>query len=360
MKQAVDCSICILGLGRVGSALLNIILQEKQRILDNSGMSFQVNAVADSTSALTDSDGLSAQVLQNAIETRQQGQSLFACGGRDYAELLEDIIRPGTIIIDTTASDDTLVCLEKARTKHCGIVLANKKPMSTSWKISKPFYDYAPIRYESTVGAGLPVISTLEMLLDSADQITRIEGVLSGSLGFLCSRLGRGEKYSVAIQEAGKLGYTEPDPRDDLSGMDVMRKALIMARTAGWELDQEDLQVEPFYSVEMDSLSPIEFLKNVAGMDEEYQQRFTDASRRGEIVRYMAQINPHGGRIGLQALSEGSIFTALKGPANLIAIYTQRYHDLPLIISGPGAGLQVTAAGVLADVIRLKQSAVVS
>lgn len=359
MKQAVDCSICILGLGRVGSALLNIILQEKQRIQDNSGMRFQVNAVADSTSALTDSDGLSAQELKNAIGTRQQGQSLFACGGRAHAELLEDMIRPGTIIIDTSASDDTFVYLEKARTKHCGIVLANKKPMSTSWKISKPLYDYAAIRYESTVGAGLPVISTLEMLLDSADQITRIEGVLSGSLGFLCSRLGRGEKYSVAVQEAGKLGYTEPDPRDDLSGMDVMRKALIMARTAGWALDQEDLQVEPFYFAEMASLSQMEFVKNMASMDDEFQQKFVDASRRGEVVHYMAQINPDGGRIGLQSVSEGSIFAALHGPANLIAIYTQRYRDLPLIISGPGAGLEVTAAGVLADVIRLKQSAVV-
>jgi homoserine dehydrogenase len=197
------------------------------------------------------------------------------------------------------------------------------------------------------------VIATLRTLLDTGDRVTAIEGCLSGTLGYLCAQLERGVSYSAAVSEAHSLGYTEPDPREDLSGRDVARKALILARTAGWPLEMTDLKVEPMYPESLSDVSLPEFMDTTSALDEPYAQRIRDAQVEGRVLRYMARISPEGGKVGLSAVDQNSLLGALRGPANYLAFHTDRYAEEPLVISGPGAGPEVTAAGVLGDIVSL-------
>jgi homoserine dehydrogenase len=209
------------------------------------------------------------------------------------------------------------------------------------------------LRYEVTVGAGLRVIAGLRYLLDTGDRVTAIEGCLSGTLGYLCAQLESTVAYSAAVTQAGSLGYTEPDPREDLSGRDVARKALILARTAGWPLEMADLSVESLYPASLTSVSAQDFVGAMSALDEPYAGRVREAQAKGRVLRYVARVNSEGGSVGLAPVPKESPLGALRGPANYVAFHTARYVEVPLVISGPGAGPEVTAAGVLGDVINL-------
>ncbi|MBE0688172.1 MAG: hypothetical protein IH585_19425 [Anaerolineaceae bacterium] len=235
----------------------------------------------------------------------------------------------------------------------CKLVFANKNAHSAPWPQAASLFNQPDIRYESTVGAGLPVIATLRSMINSGDQITRIEGVMSGTLGYLCSRLEASESYSQAVKQAYEAGYTEPDPRDDLSGFDVLRKALILARTAGWPLEESDFTVEPFYDDRLVGMPVSEFFNLTSLLDETYAQRVEEATQEGRVLRYLATITPQGRRIGFQTVEQSSQLGALQGPGNYFAIYSRRYNQIPMVIAGPGAGIEVTANGVLNDIIAL-------
>lgn len=197
------------------------------------------------------------------------------------------------------------------------------------------------------------MIRSLRDLLDTGDHALRIEGCMSGTLGYLCAQLESGIPYSQVISEARSLGYTEPDPRDDLSGHDVARKALILARTAGWPLEMSDLTVERLYPDSLAKLTVDEFMVAAPSLNADYAGRFQQAQARGNTLRYVAQVGPNGGTVGLQEVAADSPLGTLRGPANYIALFTERYNDLAMVISGPGAGPVVTAAGVLSDILQL-------
>jgi homoserine dehydrogenase len=252
-----------------------------------------------------------------------------------------------------TATPKTAPTLLAAMEAECGVVLANKIPLAADWNAAKTFFAYPDLRYECTVGAGLPVIDTLQYLLDTGDRVTRIEGCLSGTLGYLCAELEKGVAYSAAVAQAKELGYTEPDPRDDLSGKDVARKALILARTASWPLGESDLAIEALYSDALTNISIEEFMVATPSLDGEYAARIEEAKATGKVLRYVAQVGPEGGSVGLAAVERDGPLGALRGPANYIALHTERYNEVPLVISGPGAGREVTAAGVMGDIIKL-------
>jgi homoserine dehydrogenase len=243
--------------------------------------------------------------------------------------------------------------------EKCRIVLANKIPLVGPWAETRALLEHPRLRYEVTVGAGLPVIATLRYLLDTGDRIRAIEGCFSGTLGYLCAELERGEAYATTIAQARALGYTEPDPREDLSGRDVARKALILARTVrlrapgstGWPVDMSDLTVEALYPDSMADVSTEAFMEAASILNKTYADRFDAAQAKGETLRYVARISPKGSKVGLTSVPQDSPLGALRGPANYIAFHTERYADVPLVISGPGAGPEVTAAGVLGDII---------
>ncbi|MCZ7670097.1 MAG: hypothetical protein M5U34_24440 [Chloroflexi bacterium] len=199
------------------------------------------------------------------------------------------------------------------------------------------------------MGGGQPVIATLRYLLDTNDPISAIEGQLSGTLGFICQQLDQDVPFSTAVAQASASGYTEPDPRDDLGGMDVMRKVLILGRMAGWPLTLEDIEVESLYTPDMADLTVPAFMTAVSSLDAVIARRVAEAHANGQVLRYLAHVENGRGVVGLQAVSASS------GLANLkyISFRTSLYHDEPLMICGKGAGVEMTAAGVLGDMVDL-------
>ena len=367
MKQI---PIIFLGLGNVGSALLRQILATRDTLARRANLRLIPIALADVSGLLFDPDGLPEETLRAALQTTAGGGLLDALPGIRPLSEVGDALRPGAILADVTASTKTEPTLRAALDAGCGLVLANKIPLAGPWAKAKPFFEHPRLRYEVTVGAGLPVIATLRYLLDTGDRVTAIEGCLSGTLGYLCAELERGVSYSAAVSQARALGYTEPDPREDLSGRDVARKALILARTArlslrpepqaegspksaGWPLEMADLTVEPLYPERLAGVSTTEFMTAMPTLDEEYAARVAEAQAGGQVLRYVARVGPDGGKVGLVTVPHDGPLGALRGPANYIALYTARYSEVPLVVSGPGAGPEVTAAGVLGDVIKM-------
>ena len=235
------------------------------------------------------------------------------------------------------------------------IVLSNKKPLAGRLKDFNDLHRIGKMRlfYETVVGAGLPVIQTLKNLIETGDEIIEINGCFSGTLGFICSQLSEGKLFSEAVLEAKNKGFTEPDPRDDLSGLDVARKALIISRIIGQKSELKDIEITGLYPVGMQKLSLPDFLLRLKDLDHFYKRKVKQAKKKNKALRYVAKINPIEFSVKLQEVDALSDIGSLKGPDNLILFKTKRYFRNPLVIKGPGAGGEVTAAGVFADILSI-------
>jgi aspartokinase/homoserine dehydrogenase 1 len=238
------------------------------------------------------------------------------------------------------------------------LVLANKRPLADERSVSDLLWQTARARgrrilHEATVGAGLPIIDTYHKLVESGDQVERIEGLLSGTLGFVLDEVSAGTPFSQAVRRAMDLGYTEPDPREDLSGMDVARKALILARLLGYPGELSPTSVESLVPPWAHSLTREEFLQRLKELDQPWSLRVGEARQSGAVLRYIAQVTPSKVAVGVRAVQERSPFARVKGSDNQLVFTTTRYKTNPLVITGPGAGAEVTAAGVLNDILRL-------
>lgn len=353
MPEHKNTPIIFLGLGTVGQALLRQILANREALTRRAGLRLVPVGLADISGVLLEDNGLSEDKLRSALKIVADGHLLDTLPDIHTLEEVSEATRAGSILVDLTASTKTDLTIRASLTEGCGVVLANKIPLSGPWTEAESLFQNNLVRYEVTVGAGLPVITTLRYLLDTGDRVTAIEGCLSGTLGYLCDQLMRGVPFSDALSRALSLGYTEPDPRVDLSGQDVARKMLILARTAGWPLEITDLSVRALYPESMLDLSIDEFMSSTQTLDDEYAERTNQALGEGGVLRYVARVDPEGGEVGLTTVPRDSALGALSGPANYIALHTVRYTEEPLVISGPGAGPEVTAAGVLGDIINL-------
>jgi len=262
---------------------------------------------------------------------------------------------------------ETAPLLETALGRGFDLVLANKVPLAGAQSVVDGVFVAAAVSgrrilSEATVGAGLPVIDTLRKLAESGDEVLAIEGCPSGTLGFLLGEVGRGVTFSDALRAAVSAGYTEPDPRVDLSGLDVARKALILARVIGYRGDLGDVQVESLVPEPLREVSRAEFVDRLTELDVEWAARVRHAQDRGELLRYRARVTPTEITVGLVAVSAADPLASLTGTDNQFSITTRRYQQ-PLVITGPGAGAPVTAAGVFNDLLRLvaeRKSGVVS
>ncbi len=353
MGDVRQVPIVLLGLGQVGRALLRQVLDTRAVLTRRSRLELHLIAVADSDALLFNADGLADAAVAAALDAKGNGLALNTLAGAQSHDAISEALQPNVIIVDVTASTQTQPLLTGAAKTGCGIVLANKHPLSGFWSDAQPLIGTPHLRYEATVGAGLPAIATLCTLLDAGDRITAIEGCLSGTLGYLCSQIEHGAAYSDAVSQARSLGYTEPDPREDLGGQDVARKALILARTAGWPLEWADLSIEPMVPESLSQVTLDEFIAVMPTLDEPYARREEDAKANGHVLRYVARVGPDGGSVGLSPVDRRSLLGALQGPANYIAFHSDRYAQEPLVVSGPGAGPEVTAAGVLGDIVDL-------
>jgi len=272
---------------------------------------------------------------------------------------------PSPVLVDCTAAEGMEAPYREAFRRGIDVVAANKKPLALPLRLRDALLAEARDRrcawhYETTVGSSLPVIETLNALVATGDVVERVEGSLSGTLGFLCQAVMAGTPLSVAVRTARERGYTEPHPRDDLSGLDVARKALILAREAGLALELEEVEVEPFVPAPLLAEDdPERFLSRLADHDLEVGERVTRLAAAGRTLRYLAVIAPGAERpvrVGPVAVERDHPAVPLRGAEALVAFTTRRHHDYPLVVRGAGAGGEVTAAGVLADVLRLPRS----
>ncbi len=345
--------LILLGLGNVGGTLLRQILDTREVVAQRTGLRLNPVALVDISGLLFDPAGLPEETLHSALAAAEQKRLLNTLPDVRPLQDVESMLQQDVLLVDVTASTSSLPLMKAALEVGGGVVMANKNPLTGPWDTTRLLFESPAVRYECTVGAGLPVIRSLRDLLDTGDHALRIEGCMSGTLGYLCAQLESGIPYSQVISEARSLGYTEPDPRDDLSGHDVARKALILARTAGWPLEMSDLTVERLYPDSLAKLTVDEFMVAAPSLNADYAGRFQQAQARGNTLRYVAQVGPNGGTVGLQEVAADSPLGTLRGPANYIALFTERYNDLAMVISGPGAGPVVTAAGVLSDILQL-------
>lgn len=359
MSDSRHFSVIVLGAGNVGSAFVRQLAATHDHLTQRYGVALHCVALADSSGALFNTAGLDAAVLDQALTAKQRGTSIAqqpgALTGLSALTLVQHAAEEGIvrgIVVDTTATEGMEPALQFALTAGYGIALANKRPLAGPWEGARAFFETPRARFEATVGAGLPVINTLRYLVDTGDVIQRIEGALSGTLGYICSRLEVGTAFSEAVRSARVLGYTEPNPRDDLSGMDVARKALIMARLVGWPIEIDAIRVDALYPANMADLTLDEFMAILPSLNADFDAYM---SALGGVPRYMAEVTAEGGAVGLRMVGE-RVAAQLRGTQNQIAFTTQRYDEIPLTLLGPGAGIDVTAAAVLQDCMQLALS----
>ena len=350
--------VVLLGFGQIGQALASLLAR-----VDRPALSLRVAAVIDRSGFIFDPDGISPRRLARLASQKQKGRRLadLPKGQAATAEAAVAHIagyaltRP--VLVDLTA-DDTVAALEQALTHGMDLVLANKRPLADRRSVSDGLWQTARARgrrilHEATVGAGLPIIDTYHKLVESGDRVERIEGLLSGTLGYVLSEVSGGVPFSRAVRSAKTRGYTEPDPRDDLSGMDVARKALILARLLGYPGELRQSSVESLVPKWGRDLSVADFLARLDEVDAQWKRRVDEAAAQGSVLRYLAQVTPTTVAVGVQAVPLTSPLAGIKGSDNQLVFTTARYKSNPLVITGPGAGAEVTAAGVLNDILRL-------
>jgi aspartokinase/homoserine dehydrogenase 1 len=350
--------IFLLGFGRIGRSFTDLVAE-----LPPSGPRVRIVGVADRSGVVFDAAGLSPHRLTSIAREKAKGHSLKHMeGGR--SDRAEEAVRRALrhalshpVLVDVTA-DETIEVLRAALTHGMDVVLANKKPLAGPASEAEALLALAAqhgrrVRHEATVGAGLPVMDTFAKLQETGDEVVSIEGCVSGTLGFLLSQLEAGRKFSQAISEAIDAGYTEPDPRDDLSGADVARKALILGRLMGFKGEPASVVTESLVPDGARALPLKTFLARLPAWDAEWAERVRIARTKGQFLRYVATVTPRRLRVGLTGVPQTSPFASLQGTDNQIVFTTARYREHPLVIRGPGAGPLVTAAGVLNDVLAL-------
>jgi homoserine dehydrogenase len=347
--------VILLGVGGVGQSLIEQIVNGRQTTAARNQIHFQIVALADSKSWLWDADGLSNDQLLAAVAAKRNRQTLSQerPSNLDILAQAQAAGLPFGILADTTAADGLEPVLDRALEMDWGAALANKKALAAPWESAQRYYNNPRLRHESTVGGGQPVIATLRYLLDTNDPISRIEGQLSGTLGFICGRLHEGVPFSRALAEAKAKGYTEPDPREDLGGRDVRRKIMILGRMAGWPLEEDDIEIESLYPHSLAHLTVPEFMAAAVALDPSLSDRVAAAQAEGQVLRYVARLEDGKGKVGLTAVPQNNPLANLK----YISFRTGFYDIEPLMIGGKGAGVGMTAAGVLGDMVALTREA---
>ncbi|HKC75438.1 MAG TPA: homoserine dehydrogenase [Chloroflexota bacterium] len=349
--------LMILGAGRIARALLRQLLAREDYLRERYNLALPVAAVASSRYLAAGAPYLGAGDLAHIADAGlESGEAAPPNRRAQQMGYLTDLARSSphrAIVVDLTASDGMAPVLLAALDAGVDVALANKKPLSEDYDTFARLTAHrrGHIAYEATVGAGLPIIHTLRALVDAGDELVDMTACLSGTLGYLCTELEDGRPLSQVVPEARARGFTEPDPRDDLSGADVRRKALILARTMNQHLELDDVPGAPMIALEEGDVEG--WLAGLARHDVALAARVRSAREQGDVLRYVARILPGQCEVGLRAVPRLSAVGRLRGTDNILTMHTRFYGERPLVISGPGAGPDVTAAGIVGDLLRL-------
>lgn len=345
VARSEGTAIVLLGTGVVGGALLKLLNTP-------AAHSLRLVGVANSRRQQTDTEQLADRGLREKLKSHGDP--------RDDARLLDALDRSGTgikVIIDATANNALAARHAEWLAQGYHVVTANKALAGGAlpgWRALQAAREVSTYGDAATVGAGLPVLSTLRRLRQCGDALLTLEGVFSGSLSYLFNQYDGSQPFSVLLAEARKLGYTEPDPRSDLSGEDVARKLLIIARNAGFALGTDEVEVESLVPEALRDVDAETFLARLDELDAPLAERHAKARERGCVLRFLARLNQRGrARVGLVEVPVTHPAARLYGTDNQFALTTTRYHSQPLVIQGPGAGPEVTAQALLGDVLAI-------
>ncbi len=346
--QVLNLFVC--GVGTVGSKLLEQIASQREKLMRTRGLQLNVVGIASGHNAVFSRDGITLENYKEALK---------AGGASDTERLKKEILGMNifnSVFVDCTASEDVAGLYQTLFEHNISVVAANKIAASSPYENYRKLKDTARARgvkylFETNVGAGLPIINTINDLTGSGDKILCIEAVLSGTLNFVFNEISSHTTFSQAVQKAREAGYSEPDPRVDLSGKDVMRKLVILAREAGYDVNITDVVATPFIPDDFMKMPLDEFLKRLPELDADFEKRRKELENAGKCWRYVARLDNGKTSVGLEAVDKNHSFYHLEGSNNVILITTERYREYPMHIEGYGAGADVTAAGVFADIM---------
>ncbi|RPH93403.1 MAG: ACT domain-containing protein, partial [Calditrichaeota bacterium] len=345
--------VFIIGAGNIGSTLLEQMRGELDELFMKHGLLIRVCGIATLERMVIDDQGIDLDNWQSTLSESTQPVNLDV-----LLQQIKELKLQNSILVDVTASDDVAGRYVDFLNAGIHIVTPNKRANT----MRQEFYNKLKLLtqdhrlhylYETTVGAGLPLISTIQDLVQSGDDILQIEGIFSGTLGYIFSALSPQNKFSDIVRRAYENGFTEPDPRDDLSGTDVARKILILAREIGLQMELEDVQVEPLLPESLAAGSLEEFWRNLPALDAEFEEKRAAAETQGRLLRYMASLKNGRCQVGITAVLREHVLSRADGADNIIRITTKRYFDNPMTVQGPGAGREVTAGGIFANIINL-------
>lgn len=348
--QVLNLFIC--GVGTVGGSLIEQIRHQQEKLMRELRLKLNVVGIASGHNAMFDRRGIS---LDNYRE------QLRDAAPSDIQRLHDEVIGMNifnSVFVDCTASSDVAGLYRDFLDHNINVVAANKIAASGNYADYRELKKTAQLRgvkflFETNVGAGLPIIRTINDLCNSGDRILRIEAVLSGTLNFIFNTISADVPFSRTVAMAQEEGYSEPDPRIDLSGKDVIRKLVILAREAGYEVSQEDVEVHPLLPQKLFEGTLDEFWKNLPSLDAEFEKRRQKLEQEHKVWRYVAKYADGHASVSLEEFSKDHSFYVLEGSNNIVMLTTERYHKYPMLIQGYGAGASVTAAGVFADIMSL-------
>ena len=356
-KQRKQINLFVVGVGTVGSRLLNILQLQRQHLLDRLSIDIRIVGLSNSKKMAFNENGHDLSDWKSHLEKGQ------AAALPELVQTSQSLNLRNSILIDNTASHEVSDLYLELLQQGVGVVTCNKIACSSALKnykaLQKASIDQkVPFYYETNVGAGLPIIDTLKNLIDSGDSIRSIVAVLSGSLNFIFDTYNATTSFKEVVEAAMSGGYTEPDPRIDLSGLDVKRKLLILARESGFELELDAIQTAAFLpDGALETPSVEDFLSLLAANEQHFESLYKEAKAKQQKLKFVAELTVDSdqqiqAKVGLQGVDSSSDYYTLSGSDNILMLYTDRYQKQPMVIKGAGAGADVTASGIFGDIIR--------
>ena len=348
-----ELHLYLVGIGRVGSILLAQIKKQQEKLLESHSLKINVIGISNSKKMLIVQDGIDLEKYREELNTSGEKVDIDL-----FIQKMKYLNQRNSVFIDCTANENIASHYKDIMESYISVVAANKIACSSEYSVYRDLKKTSKDKnvkfiYETNVGAGLPIISTLNDLIKSGDKIIRIEAVLSGTLNFILNELDEKMPFSKSIRLAIEKGFSEPDPRMDLSGLDVKKKLLILSREANYEIDIDDIKLTPFLPEECFKNSLDDFWRTIEKYDKEFEIKRKKLIAENRKWRYVAELERGKAKIGLKEIDPKHPAYSLEGHNNIILITTERYHEQPMIIRGYGAGAEVTAAGVFADIIRV-------